>query len=53
MKKKRVKYLAITQGREELLSLEDKVKEFKLYDIQVINYGDLSISVFDFINKTY
>ncbi|PKK66585.1 hypothetical protein RhiirC2_784586 [Rhizophagus irregularis] len=59
MKKKRVKYLAISElwlfhrKNADLYSLKDKVKEFQLYDIQVLNYNDLVIDVYDFINKTY
>ncbi|GBC47809.2 hypothetical protein GLOIN_2v1779684 [Rhizophagus irregularis DAOM 181602=DAOM 197198] len=55
MKKKRVKYLAILEtcnGKsEDLFSQKDKVKEFQLYDIQVSNYDDLFINVYDFINE--
>ncbi|PKC58432.1 hypothetical protein RhiirA1_470980 [Rhizophagus irregularis] len=55
MKKKRVKYLAILENchgkREDLFSQKDKVKEFQLYDIQVSNYDDLFINVYDFINE--
>ncbi len=55
MKKKRVKYLAILEifngKNEDLFSLKDKVKEFKLYDIQVLNHDDLFIRVYDFIKE--
>ncbi|CAB5182232.1 unnamed protein product [Rhizophagus irregularis] len=57
MKKKRVKYLAITEnyrGKNEfLISLKDKVKEFELYDIQVLNYEDLIINIYDLIQEIY
>ncbi|CAB5126232.1 unnamed protein product [Rhizophagus irregularis] len=57
MKKKRVKYLAILESfqfrGEDLFTLKDKAKEFQLHDIQVLNYHDLVINVYDFINKTY
>ncbi|RGB29769.1 hypothetical protein C1646_766167 [Rhizophagus diaphanus] len=40
MKKKRVKYLAITENsdKKNWFSLKDIVKEFKLYDIQILDY---------------
>ncbi|EXX62083.1 uncharacterized protein OCT59_009783 [Rhizophagus irregularis] len=57
MKKKRVKYLAILESfqfrGEDLFILKDKAKEFQLHDIQVLNYHDLVINIYDFINKTY
>jgi hypothetical protein len=57
MKNKRVKYLAVLdvfrRKNEDLFSLKDKVKEFELYDIQVLNYHDLLIKMFEFIQKTY
>ncbi|EXX77757.1 hypothetical protein RirG_020920 [Rhizophagus irregularis DAOM 197198w] len=57
MKKKRVKYLAILElfHREvvDLFSLKDEVKEFQLYDIQVLNYNDSAIGVYNFIKETY
>ncbi|GES79273.1 hypothetical protein GLOIN_2v1784886 [Rhizophagus clarus] len=57
MKKKRVKHLAILETfsskGENLFYLKDKVKEFELYDIQVLNYNDLSINIYDFINNNY
>ena len=55
MKKKRVKYLAIVgaflEEDEDLFSLKDKVKEFELYDIQILNYDDLFIQIYDFIRE--
>jgi hypothetical protein len=55
MRKKRVKYLAILEyfhgKREDLFSLKDEVKEFESYDIQVVNYRDLIINVYDFIKE--
>jgi hypothetical protein len=55
MEKKRVKYLAILEsfhGKcEDLFFLKDKVKEFELHDIQVKNYDDLSINIYDFIKN--
>jgi hypothetical protein len=57
VKKKRVKYLAIKEifhfKDEELFLLEDKVKEFELYDIKVLYYDDLVIDICDFIKETY
>ncbi|PKC71560.1 hypothetical protein RhiirA1_453394, partial [Rhizophagus irregularis] len=57
MKKKRVKSLAILElfHREvvDLFSLKDEVKEFQLYDIQVLNYNDSAIGVYNFIKETY
>ncbi|PKY21266.1 hypothetical protein RhiirB3_434802 [Rhizophagus irregularis] len=38
---------------EELFLLEDKVKEFELYDIKVLYYDDLVIDICDFIKETY
>jgi hypothetical protein len=54
VKKKRVKYLAILFNDEskDLFSQEDKedkVKEFQLYDIQVVSYNDLLINIDDFV----
>ncbi|GES79296.1 hypothetical protein GLOIN_2v1784886 [Rhizophagus clarus] len=53
MKKKRIKYLAILEtfcGKDEdLFSQKDKVKEFKLYDVQVQYYDDLLIDIYDFV----
>ncbi|CAB5182259.1 unnamed protein product [Rhizophagus irregularis] len=54
MKKKRVKYLAIDSFNvkyEDVLFLEGKVEEFKLHDIQVLNYNDLNIQIYDFISE--
>ncbi|GET66560.1 hypothetical protein GLOIN_2v1764356 [Rhizophagus irregularis DAOM 181602=DAOM 197198] len=57
MKKKRVEYLAILdlfRGKGvDLFSLKDEVKEFQLYDIQVLDYYDSVIGVYDFIKETY
>ncbi|GBB86016.1 hypothetical protein RclHR1_12460002 [Rhizophagus clarus] len=54
MKKKRVKYLAILESfrgkYEDLVSHKSKVDEFQLHDIQVLNYDDLFIDIYDFIN---
>jgi hypothetical protein len=53
VKKKRVNYLAISETfretNEELFYLKDKVEEFQLYDIQVVNYDDLVINIYDFV----
>jgi hypothetical protein len=53
MKKKRVKYLAVVEyfngKNENLFSLKDKVREFQLHDIQVVNYNDLFIDIYDFV----
>jgi len=55
MKKRRVKYLAILEisdeKRENLFSLKDIVKEFALYDIQVLSYSDLLIHIDDYIKE--
>jgi hypothetical protein len=57
MKKKRVQHLAIridTAGRNcgrDLSSLKDEVKEFKLHNIIVQKYDDLSIDTFKFIRE--
>jgi hypothetical protein len=55
MEKKRIKYLAILEtfhGKsEDLSSLKDKVKEFELYDIQVLHYKELLINIYDFIKQ--
>ncbi|RGB27421.1 hypothetical protein C1646_718644 [Rhizophagus diaphanus] len=57
MKKKRIKYLAIRETlyskSEDLFFSKDKVKEFELYGIQVLNYNDLFIEIFNFIIETY
>ncbi|RGB29616.1 hypothetical protein C1646_795111 [Rhizophagus diaphanus] len=57
MKKKRVKYLAIVdifRGREvDLFRTSNVAKEFQLYDIQVIDYCDSVIDIYDFIKETY
>ncbi|GET66559.1 hypothetical protein GLOIN_2v1879328 [Rhizophagus irregularis DAOM 181602=DAOM 197198] len=57
VKKKRVKYLAILDvfcGKKvDLFSLKDEVKEFQLYDIQVLDYYDSIINIYDFINNSY
>ncbi|PKK57983.1 hypothetical protein RhiirC2_797049 [Rhizophagus irregularis] len=57
MKKKRIKYLAIRETlcskSEDLFFSKDKVKEFELYGIQVLNYDDLVIDIYSFIIETY
>jgi hypothetical protein len=57
VKKKRVKYLAILDvfcgKRVDLFSLKDEVKEFQLYDIQVLDYYDSIINIYDYIKETY
>ncbi|PKK57977.1 hypothetical protein RhiirC2_797069 [Rhizophagus irregularis] len=57
VKKKRVKYLAILDvfcGKGvDLFSLKDEVKEFQLYDIQVLDYYDSIIDIYDLIKETY
>ncbi|GBC02663.1 hypothetical protein RclHR1_04740006 [Rhizophagus clarus] len=57
MEKKRIKYLAIKESfhgkSEDLFSQKDKVKEFELNDIQVLNYNDLLIDNYNFIKETY
>ncbi|PKY26360.1 hypothetical protein RhiirB3_441638 [Rhizophagus irregularis] len=52
MKKKRVKYLAISDNfyeNSDLSLLEDKVNESKLYDVQLLNYFSLNINIENFI----
>jgi hypothetical protein len=49
MKKKRVKYLAVTAG----MSLKDKEKEFELHDIIVLNYNELKVNHLNFRNIIY
>ncbi|RGB22099.1 hypothetical protein C1646_776653 [Rhizophagus diaphanus] len=55
VKKKRVKYLAISKTfygeNEDLFFQKDVVKEFQLYDIQVLNYDDLLINFYNFIKE--
>ncbi|GBC18821.2 hypothetical protein GLOIN_2v1762341 [Rhizophagus irregularis DAOM 181602=DAOM 197198] len=57
MKKKRVKYLAISDmfrgESEDLFSLKDKVKEFELYGIQVLEYLELYIDIDHLIKEIY
>ncbi|GET58522.1 uncharacterized protein OCT59_024024 [Rhizophagus irregularis] len=57
MKKKRIKYLAIREilcsKSEDLFFSKDKVKEFELYGIQVLNYDDFVIDIYSFIIETY
>ncbi|EXX60375.1 uncharacterized protein OCT59_006080 [Rhizophagus irregularis] len=50
MKEKRVRYLAIEniKKRRELSDLKDIVKEFKLHNIRIQSYRDLSINFDDF-----
>ena len=40
-------------NKEVLIFQKDKVKEFQLHDIQVLNRRDLVINAYDFINQTY
>jgi hypothetical protein len=55
MKEKRVKYFAFSESLRgiinDLSSLEDKVKEFGLYDIQVLYYRDSFINFYDFMRE--
>ncbi|RGB32964.1 hypothetical protein C1646_762280 [Rhizophagus diaphanus] len=62
MKKKRTKYLAITNtffgssaydifGYKDLFYLNDEVKKFRLYNIKVQKYYDLNVSISDFIKE--
>ncbi|RGB21939.1 hypothetical protein C1646_776957 [Rhizophagus diaphanus] len=55
MKMKRVKYLAILENfdgiYEDLFIQKEKVKEFQLHGIKVLNYSDLVINVYDFIKE--
>jgi hypothetical protein len=56
MKKKRVEHLAIRIDVESnceryLYNLEDEVKEFKLHNIIVQDYYDLSIDIFKFMRE--
>ncbi|GBB88136.1 hypothetical protein RclHR1_14670001 [Rhizophagus clarus] len=55
IKKKRVKYLAVLEyfreNIEELFSLKDRVKEFQLHNIQILNYNDLLIDPYYFIEE--
>ncbi|PKC59826.1 hypothetical protein RhiirA1_536333 [Rhizophagus irregularis] len=59
MKKERVKYLAIkntfiiryNRKNVDLSDLKDEVKEFKLYNIKVLNYNDLSTDIYRYINE--
>ncbi|CAB4403168.1 unnamed protein product [Rhizophagus irregularis] len=57
MKNKRVKYLAILdifRGKEvDLFWSSNIAKKFQLYDIQVLDYYDSVIDVYDYIKKTY
>ncbi|GES79285.1 hypothetical protein GLOIN_2v1784886 [Rhizophagus clarus] len=57
VKKKRVKHLAILEtfyGKsDDLFSQKDKVEECQLHGIQVSNYNDLIINIYDFIKETY
>ncbi|PKC65031.1 hypothetical protein RhiirA1_461599 [Rhizophagus irregularis] len=54
VKRKRVKYLSILESfygkYEDLFSLKEVVEEFEFYSIQVLNYDDLFIDIYDFIN---
>ncbi|RGB30080.1 hypothetical protein C1646_765793 [Rhizophagus diaphanus] len=58
MKKKRVKYLAIKNTSStfgfrdiDLSNLKDEVNEFKLYNIKVLKYVNLSTDTYRFINE--
>ncbi|PKK67820.1 hypothetical protein RhiirC2_783025 [Rhizophagus irregularis] len=61
MKKKRVKYLAIRYiyvcnifgeiQEIDLSNLKDEVKEFELYNIEVLNYIILATDIYRFVNK--
>ncbi|RGB29771.1 hypothetical protein C1646_766169 [Rhizophagus diaphanus] len=64
MKKKRVKYLAISDSycgstlfgsfsynTKELISLKGEVNEFKLYNIEVQSYSDLVIDLLNYIKE--
>jgi hypothetical protein len=61
MKNKRVKYLAsldhfysqIFTKDDDLASLKNEVEEFRLHNIVVQYYYDLSIEVYNFINEMY
>ncbi|CAB5181361.1 unnamed protein product [Rhizophagus irregularis] len=59
MKKKRIKYFAFLENfifeqiNDDLFSLKDEVKEFKLYDIEVQNYNDLQIQFSEFLEANY
>ncbi|CAB5181309.1 unnamed protein product [Rhizophagus irregularis] len=53
MKKKRIKFLALIEIIVDLFSLKDEVNEFRLYDIIVQNYCDLSIETDEFIYEMY
>ncbi|CAB5181295.1 unnamed protein product [Rhizophagus irregularis] len=61
MKKKRIKYFAFLEyffiqtpiENDDLFSLKDEVKEFRLHNIIVQNYYDLNIEVREFINEMY
>ncbi|GBC08714.1 hypothetical protein RclHR1_08330007 [Rhizophagus clarus] len=53
MKKKRVKYLSIYNSHfnNDLISLKDDVKEFRLYNIVVKSYYNLLIDMYEFIKE--
>jgi hypothetical protein len=55
MKEKKVKYIAFSESLRgiinDLSSLEDKVKEFELYDVQVLYYRDSFINFYDFMRE--
>ncbi|PKY27002.1 hypothetical protein RhiirB3_442536 [Rhizophagus irregularis] len=61
MMEKRVKYLAIkntciyvsSRKRVDLSSFKDEVKEFKLHNIKVLSYVDLSTDIYGFLNENY
>jgi hypothetical protein len=51
MKKKKVKYLAVTCGILSIDSLKDDENEFKLHNIIVSNYADLRINYYNFTDE--
>ncbi|PKK65635.1 hypothetical protein RhiirC2_785864 [Rhizophagus irregularis] len=60
MKKKRVKYLAIkttlsiidfNRNDEDLFDSKEQVKEFKLHNIKVLKYANLSTGIYRFVNE--
>ncbi|RGB40679.1 hypothetical protein C1646_798469 [Rhizophagus diaphanus] len=61
MMNKRVKYLAIkntysyvnSRKRVDLSNLKDEVKEFKLHNIKVLSYVDLSTDIYEFLDENY
>ncbi|GES72738.1 hypothetical protein GLOIN_2v1881853 [Rhizophagus clarus] len=58
MKKKRVEHIAIksiafSEEINDLFEFDDEMKEFKLYNVSVRSYFDLSIEIDDFIMNSY